>query len=450
MLKSLRPAFTTYLFRINAISRYVTFRCACNHNHSIIRTSPINSHKHTLLGKTYTRKVIMLNTSIAKLTIKTIEVPSMGDSITEGTIVDLPVAPGDYVRADDVVVTLETDKVSVDVRAPEAGSIVEIMNEVDDIVQVGDNLFTIDTSKVDTELNITKPQPPVAVMGAATPSIPSTNSHFSSPSINDTEIPTTPFPTEEVKTHNQQKYPSASAFLGRRTERRVKMSRMRLRVAARLKDAQNTSAMLTTFQEVDMSKLMDMRTNYKEEFHSKHGVKLGFMSSFVKASTAALKEIAVVNSYIDDNTKEIVFRNYCDISVAVASPGGLVVPVLRNTETMTFADVERSIAMYSQKAKDGTLSLDDMAGGTFTISNGGVFGSLMGMPIINPPQSAILGMHATKMRAVVNKHGDVVPRPMMYLALTYDHRLIDGREGVTFLRSIAEKIKDPSHLLLDI
>jgi len=228
------------------------------------------------------------------------------------------------------------------------------------------------------------------------------------------------------------------------------MSRMRQRVAARLKDAQNTAAMLTTFQEVDMGNLMDMRRQYKDQFQEKHGVKLGFMSAFVKASTAALKELPAVNAYIDDETQEIVYREYCDVSVAVASPGGLVVPVLRNTETMSFADVERSIALYGQKAREGTLALDDMAGGTFTISNGGVFGSLMGTPIINPPQSAILGMHATKMRAVVNDKGEVVARPMMYLALTYDHRLIDGREGVTFLKSIAEKIADPSRLLLDI
>eukprot|EP00565_Helicotheca_tamesis_P003355 CAMPEP_0185731178 /NCGR_PEP_ID=MMETSP1171-20130828/12096_1 /TAXON_ID=374046 /ORGANISM="Helicotheca tamensis, Strain CCMP826" /LENGTH=229 /DNA_ID=CAMNT_0028400387 /DNA_START=20 /DNA_END=709 /DNA_ORIENTATION=- len=229
------------------------------------------------------------------------------------------------------------------------------------------------------------------------------------------------------------------------------MSRMRQRVAARLKDAQNTAAMLTTFQECDMGNLMEMRSRHKDEFMAKHGVKLGFMSAFVKASTAALRELPAVNAYIDDETKEIVYRDYCDVSVAVASPTGLVVPVLRNTETMTFADVERTIAMFGQKAKDGTLALDDMAGGTFTISNGGVFGSLMGTPIINPPQSAILGMHATKMRAVVNeKTGEVEARPMMYLALTYDHRLIDGREGVTFLKSIAQKIADPSRLLFDV
>jgi len=228
------------------------------------------------------------------------------------------------------------------------------------------------------------------------------------------------------------------------------MSRMRQRVAARLKEAQNTAAMLTTFQECDMGNYMEFRNRHKDAFADKHGVKLGFMSVFVKAATAALQEIPAVNAYIDDEAKEVVYRDYCDVSVAVASPNGLVVPVLRNTETMSFADVERNIAMYGQKARDGTLALDDMAGGTFTISNGGVFGSLMGTPIINPPQSAILGMHATKMRAVVNEKGEVVARPMMYLALTYDHRLIDGREGVTFLKSIADKITDPSRLLLDL
>lgn len=376
----------------------------------------------------------------------------MGDSITEGTIVDVPVAPGDFVNADDVVVVLETDKVSVDVRAPESGAIVEILGEVDDVVEVGKPLFRIDTdaasggasavpvptsgSSLKTESPVSSPAASVAENVKATESAPpkAQSAPKAPPSTPKSDLP----------------FASATAFLGQRTERRTKMSRMRQRVASRLKDAQNTAAMLTTFQEVDMSNLMEMRKKYKDSFAEKHGVKMGFMSAFIKASTAALKELPIVNAYIDDATQEIVYREYCDISVAVASPGGLVVPVLRNTETMSFADVERSIAMYGQKARDGTLALDDMTGGTFTISNGGVFGSLMGTPIINPPQSAILGMHATKMRAVVNEKGEVVARPMMYLALTYDHRLIDGREGVTFLKSIAEKIADPSRLLLDL
>lgn len=376
----------------------------------------------------------------------------MGDSITEGTIVDLPVAPGDYVNADDVVVVLETDKVSVDVRAPEPGAIVEILGEIDDVVEVGKPLFRMDTDAEAPEGGAAPaPEPekedvPAAAAApepvAAAPSTPAPAAASTPPPP--AAKPTPPSPPVQAP------FQSATAFLGQRTERRTKMSRMRQRVAARLKDAQNTAAMLTTFQEVDMGNLMDMRRQYKDQFQEKHGVKLGFMSAFVKASTAALKELPAVNAYIDDKTQEIVYREYCDVSVAVASPGGLVVPVLRNTETMSFADVERSIALYGQKAREGTLALDDMAGGTFTISNGGVFGSLMGTPIINPPQSAILGMHATKMRAVVNEKGEVVARPMMYLALTYDHRLIDGREGVTFLKSIAEKIADPSRLLLDI
>ena len=374
----------------------------------------------------------------------------MGDSITGGTVVDLPVAPGDYVNADDVVVVLETDKVSVDVRAPESGAIVEIFGEVDDVVEVGSPLYRMDTDATPPEGAATPASepapaaetPPVSQAAPAAAATPPPAAAAAAPTPPPAAAPTPPPSTAA--------FSSATAFLGQRTERRTKMSRMRQRVAARLKDAQNTAAMLTTFQEVDMGNLMDTRKQYKDDFMEKHGVKLGFMSAFVKASTAALKELPAVNAYIDEKTNEIVYREYCDISVAVASPGGLVVPVLRNTETMSFADVERSIALYGQKARDGTLALDDMAGGTFTISNGGVFGSLMGTPIINPPQSAILGMHATKMRAVVNEKGEVVARPMMYLALTYDHRLIDGREGVTFLKSIAQKIADPSRLLLDL
>jgi 2-oxoglutarate dehydrogenase E2 component (dihydrolipoamide succinyltransferase) len=371
----------------------------------------------------------------------------MGDSITEGTIVDMPVAPGDYVQIDDVVVVLETDKVSVDVRASEAGALVEILGEIDDIVEVGSGLFRIDTDAdapekteaplPDKEDNLT-PEPKVAAPAAAAPA----------PAAKAPSSPPPPKPVAPKASPPTQA--ETPVFLGARTERRTKMSRMRQRVASRLKEAQNTAAMLTTFQECDMGNLMEMRKRHQDAFTAKHGVKLGFMSAFVQAATASLQEIPSVNAYIDDKTQEIVYREFVDISVAVASPTGLVVPVLRNTETMSFADVERNIALYGQKAKEGNLSLDDMSGGTFTISNGGVFGSLMGTPIINPPQSAILGMHATKMRAVVNEKGEVVARPMMYLALTYDHRLIDGREGVTFLKSIAEKIADPTKLLLEI
>ena len=386
----------------------------------------------------------------------------MGDSITEGTIVDLPVAPGEYVQTDDVVVVLETDKVSVDVRAPYAGRLVEVLGEIDDVVEVGSHLFRLDTDADAPEIP-TEAAPveiaseiseAVASPAAAAAAEPTTNPFAAAP-----PKASTPNKPAAPKKDTPAAAPSSTGttvltqelFLGTRGERRTKMSRMRQRVAARLKDAQNTAAMLTTFQECDMGALMEMRTKYKDAFYEKHQVKLGFMSAFVKAATAALMEIPSVNAYIDDATKEIVYRDFVDISVAVASPTGLVVPVLRNTETMSFADVERNIAMYGKKAQDGSLSLDDMAGGTFTISNGGVFGSLMGTPIINPPQSAILGMHATKLRAVVDPTtGQVVARPMMYLALTYDHRLIDGREGVTFLKSIADKVADPAKLLLEL
>lgn len=373
----------------------------------------------------------------------------MGDSITEGVVVDLPVAPGDYVNPDDVVVVLETDKVSVDVRAPEGGVIVEILGDIDEVVEVGSPLYRMDTDAQppdDADVTASESETPAPPSPETSPPPAAAEPATAAP----TPTPSPPSPPPTPPSTPATDIASTTAFIGARTERRTKMSRMRQRVAARLKDAQNTAAMLTTFQEVDMGNLMDMRKKYKDAFQDKHGVKLGFMSAFVKASTAALKELPAVNAYIDDESQEIVYREYCDISVAVASPGGLVVPVLRNTETMSFADVERSIALYGQKARDGTLALDDMTGGTFTISNGGVFGSLMGTPIINPPQSAILGMHATKMRAVVNEKGEVEARPMMYLALTYDHRLIDGREGVTFLKSIAEKIADPSRLLLEI
>lgn len=388
------------------------------------------------------------STKTSLLPVQVINVPTMGDSITEGTIVDIPVGPGDYVEADDVVIVLETDKVSVDVRANESGKIVDILGEVDQVMEVGSGLYKIDTDDVgeasnkkdakkeedvvETQAVVDAPPTPVATPPPPKASKPS---------------PTPAAPAAAPQSALKPKMiTSVEKF---RSERRAKLSRMRQRVATRLKEAQNTAAMLTTFQEVDMSAIMEMRAKYKDEFLKKHGVKLGFMSAFVKASTASLQEIPAVNAYIDDATKEIVYRDYVDISVAVASPNGLVVPVLRNTEFMSFADVEKTIGLYGQKAKDGALGLEEMAGGTFTISNGGVFGSLMGTPIINPPQSAILGMHATKMRPVV-VDGQVLARPMMYLALTYDHRLIDGREGVTFLKSIADKVADPSRLLLEL
>ncbi|GFN99131.1 dihydrolipoyllysine-residue succinyltransferase component of 2-oxoglutarate dehydrogenase complex [Plakobranchus ocellatus] len=260
--------------------------------------------------------------------------------------------------------------------------------------------------------------------------------------------PLTSKPTEAVKPRPAVvSAGSPVSTSGARLEQRVKMNRMRQRIAQRLKDAQNTAAMLTTFNEIDMSNVMEMRNKYKEAFLKKYNLKLGFMSAFVKAAAFALQDQPVVNAVIDD--LEIVYRDYIDISVAVATPKGLVVPVVRNVEQMNFADIEKTIAELGEKARAGTLAIEDMDGGTFTISNGGVFGSMFGTPIINPPQSAILGMHGIFERPVAVS-GKVEIRPMMYVALTYDHKLIDGREAVTFLRKIKSAVEDPRTILLDL
>lgn len=363
----------------------------------------------------------------------TVLVPVMGESITTGQLAKWVVAVGDVVKLDDVVAIIDTDKTSVDVKAPSAGKITSLLADLNAEVEVGKPLFELEK-------------------GNFGPAAPKTASAPSSVQKEAASAPVTPAakPADKPKAEAPKAQPLVvNAPVGERAETRVKMTRMRQRIAERLKEAQSTAAMLTTFQETDMGALIDMRNKYKDDFEKTHGVKLGFMSAFVRAATLALQEVPAVNALIDDKTKEIVFRHYCDVSVAVASPTGLVVPVLRNTEKMDFADIEKTIAMYSKKAKDQTLAIEEMAGGTFTISNGGVFGSLYGTPIINPPQAAILGMHATKMRAVV-VNGKVEARPMMYLALTYDHRLIDGREAVTFLKSIAQKIEDPSRMLLKL
>ncbi|EEY64480.1 dihydrolipoamide succinyltransferase, putative [Phytophthora infestans T30-4] len=355
----------------------------------------------------------------------TVPVPSMGDSISEGTIVEWIKKSGDYVAEDEVVVVLETDKVSVDVRAPKAGTITKTLADVDQTVEIGVPLFSM-------------------VFGGEAPAsspVPEAPASTPTPAPASTPAPAaTPEPAAGT---------NPLLATPERASRREKMSRMRLRTAERLKESQNTAASLTTFQEVDMSKLMGLRKQYKDAFEAKHGVKLGFMSAFVKASASALLEVPGVNAMIDDEHQEIVYRDYVDMSVAVSTPKGLVTPVLKNTESMSFADVEKGLAELAARARDGKLTLEEMTGGNFTISNGGVFGSLMGTPIINLPQSGILGMHGTKMRPVV-VDGEVVARPMMYLALTYDHRLIDGREGVTCLKAIADKIENPERLLLDI
>lgn len=380
-----------------------------------------------------TPEVSETSSSSSPGTRQEVPVPIMGESITQGVLASWNKGVGDFVSVDEVVASIETDKVTVDVNSPFSGKIVEILADEGDEIEVGGPLFVVMEGASGAPTSA-----PVATKDSAAPSAPAAPASTPAPPAK-----------KAAPAAASSSPPEVEKSTGNRGETRVKMTRMRQRIAQRLKESQSVAAMLTTFQEVDMGPLMEMRSKHKEEFEKKHGVKLGFMSAFVKASTAALQEIPAINGVIDDATKEIVYRDYVDISVAVASPTGLVVPVLRNCEDMSFADVEKTIGMYGKKAKEGTMSLEEMTGGTFTISNGGVFGSLFGTPIINIPQSAILGMHATKMRPMV-VNGAVVARPMMYMALTYDHRLIDGREAVTFLKSIQAKIEDPSRMLLDL
>lgn len=332
-----------------------------------------------------------------------------------------------------MIASIETDKVTVEVNALESGTLASILVDVDDTAAVGQTICSIDTSGTPpaggAEAPKVAPKAPAAAAPAAAASKP------------------TPAATPTPSAAATQATPAADDSRG---ETRVKMNRMRMTIAKRLKDAQNTAAMLTTFQEVDMGNLIQLRKEYKDLFEQQHGVRLGFMSAFVKASAFALQQIPSINALIDDKTKEIVYRDYIDISVAVASPRGLVVPVLRNVEAMSVMKVEATISELAVKAKNETLTMDEMTGGTFTISNGGVFGSMMGTPIINPPQSAVLGMHATKERPVVLANGEIAARPVMYLALTYDHRLVDGREAVTFLCMVRDQVEDPRRLILDL
>jgi len=336
----------------------------------------------------------------------------------------------------------------VSVNAPAAGTITELLVNEEDSVTVGQDLFRFAPGEVDgssaapqAEKNDAAEQKP-----AQQESSPSPAQEKPKAKVKETSKPA-PAPKEEAK-HPAPSTPAASAGAAgglSRNETRVKMSRMRLRIAERLKESQNTAAFLTTFNEIDMSSLMEMRKRYKDDILKQHEVKLGFMSAFSRACTLALKEIPGANASIEGD--EIVYRDYVDLSVAVATPKGLVTPVIRNAESLSFVEFERELTALGKKARDNKLTLEDMAGGSFTISNGGVFGSLYGTPIINLPQSAVLGMHATKDRPVV-VDGQIVIRPIMIVALTYDHRLLDGREAVTFLVKVKEYIEDPRKMLL--
>lgn len=337
---------------------------------------------------------------------------------------------GEFVAQDETVANIETDKVTIPVNAPESGIIKEVFAKEGDTVEVGKDLFRLEPKA-----------------GEAKPKATILERTADKPTEKMAEIKTVVPEIKAAPKPNTMSTPIPSAMAA--TSSREKLTRMRLRIAERMKESQNTAASLTTFNEVDMSALMSMRSKYKEAFAKKHDAKLGFMSAFVKAAAQALQEIPVVNARMDMASQEIVYNKNVDISVAVATPKGLVTPVLRNCEAMSFADVERTLSALGERARDGKIGLDELSGGTFTISNGGVFGSLMGTPIINAPQSAILGMHAIKERAVV-VDGQVQARPMMYLALTYDHRLIDGREAVTFLVRIKELLEDPNRFLLGL
>lgn len=370
-------------------------------------------------------------------------VPFMGESITDGTLAAFLKKPGDRVEVDETIAQVETDKVAIDVTSPEAGIIQKFVAKEGETVVPGTKIAII--AKSDGSAATQAPPETKSGQDVSQPSPPAEKETVQKqmPKIEaaDKEKPKAASPRPPKVTPTEPQLPP------KERERRVPMTRLRKRVATRLKDSQNTFAMLTTFNEVDMTNLMKLRSDYKDAFFQKHGVKLGLMSGFVKAAVSGLQNQPIINAVIDG--EDIIYREYIDISIAVGTPKGLVVPVIRNAEKMNFAEIEKTINTLAKKASDGTISIDEMAGGSFTISNGGVYGSLLSTPIINPPQSAILGMHSIVPRPMV-VGGNVVPRPMMYIALTYDHRLIDGREAVFFLRRIKDVVEDPCRLLLDI
>ncbi|KAK3984046.1 Dihydrolipoyllysine-residue succinyltransferase [Cladorrhinum sp. PSN332] len=379
-----------------------------------------------------------------------VKVPQMAESISEGTLKQWSKKIGDFVEADEEIATIETDKIDVAVNAPEAGVIKEFLANEEDTVTVGQDLVRIElggdkpASEPKKEEAAPEEKKPESEAPAA-PKAEESKSAAPAPAPPKKETPATPKKESKPAPAAAEK----PATLGNREERRVKMNRMRLRIAERLKQSQNTAASLTTFNEVDMSALMEFRSKYKDEVLKNTGVKLGFMSAFSRACVLAMRDIPAVNASIDgpNGGDTIVYRDYVDISVAVATEKGLVTPVVRNVESLDMVGIEKAIADMGKKARDNKLTIEDMAGGTFTISNGGVFGSLMGTPIINLPQTAVLGLHAIKQRPVA-VNGKVEIRPMMYLALTYDHRLLDGREAVSFLIKVKEYIEDPRKMLL--
>jgi 2-oxoglutarate dehydrogenase E2 component (dihydrolipoamide succinyltransferase) len=431
-----------------------------------------------------------------------VKVPTLGESITEGTLAQWLKKPGDAVAQDEAIASLETDKVSVEVPSPVAGTFGEALVKEGDTVEVGAPIARIDEgaaaapTPAEQGAESTKTNPAGAgenpqLRGSEHAPEPQPNEDSGESSASDAVTTLSPAVRRAVLEHHvdptrikgtgkdgritkddvlaaaetQKATPpaaapapapgpaqpaapkQAAAVPGERKEERVPLSRMRQTIAKHLKESQNTAAILTTFNDVDMTAVIEARTRYKDLFEKKHGIRLGFMAFFVKACALAAKDVPSVNAKIEGD--EIVYRDYLDVSVAVSAPKGLVVPVVRNAQALSFAEIEKAIAGYGKKAKEGTLTADDMAGGTFTISNGGVFGSLLSTPIINNGQSGVLGMHRIEERPVV-KDGEIVARPMMYLALSYDHRLVDGREAVTFLVRVKEAIEDPTRILIDL
>ena len=412
-----------------------------------------------------------------------IKVPALGESVTEGTIAEWLKQPGEAVAADEPIASLETDKVAVDVPSPVAGIMSEHRVAVGDNVEVGAVIAVIEegamaaaaapvaapaAAKADTPAPAATAAPSEELLNAAQTMSPAVRRAVLEHGVDPSTIKGTGkdgrltkedvLAAAEAKAKGPAAAPApasapataataTAASGGARATERVKMTRMRQTIAKRLKSAQDNAALLTTFNDCDMTAVIEARDKYKDLFAKKHDIRLGFMGFFAKAACLALKDVPSVNAYIDGD--EIIYHDYVDISVAVSAPNGLVVPVVRDCDTKGFARIEQDIADFGARAKAGTLTMEDMTGGTFTISNGGVFGSLMSTPIINPPQSAVLGLHRIEDRPVV-RNGEIVIRPMMYLALSYDHRLIDGREAVTALKIIKDAIEDPTRMLIDL
>ena len=396
-----------------------------------------------------------------------VKVPMLSESVSEGTLLEWKKKVGEAVARDEILIDIETDKVVLEVPSPQAGVLVEIVAQDGETVVADQVLARIDTAA--TAAAEVPAAAPTEAAPAAAPAAAQNNAAMPAAAklaaetgVDVNALQGSGRDGRVLKEDVQNAAPklldkavlvparvstATTVPAGARPEERVPMSRLRARVAERLLASQQENAILTTFNEVNMKPIMDLRAKYKEKFEKEHGVKLGFMSFFVKAAVAALKKYPVVNASV--NGKDIVYHGYFDIGIAIGSPRGLVVPILRDADQMSIADIEQAIVDYAKKAKDGKIAIEDLTGGTFSITNGGTFGSMMSTPIINPPQSAILGMHATKERAVV-ENGQVVVRPMMYLALSYDHRIIDGREAVLTLVAIKDALEDPARLLLDL